>query len=54
VQDMGSDAGHPEDISVVLKGKPLLCLSFNDFVMHVPEATPWIPKGGIDAKLVTV
>jgi hypothetical protein len=33
-----------EDVSTVLKGKPLLCLAFEDLVMSVPEAEPWYPK----------
>lgn len=52
VQD--SAPGEAEDVSHVLKGKPLLCLAFSDLVMRVPKAEPWIPKGSNDAKLVTV
>lgn len=43
-----------EDVSSVLKGKPLICLAFSDLVMRVPKAQPWIPKGGSNEKMVTV
>ena len=56
VQEAGKDGKSVEDVSHVLKGKPLLCLAFSDFVMRVPEAQPWAPKGkgSGDIKAVTV
>lgn len=44
VQSTGKDVATVEDVSHVLKGKPLLCLEFRDLVMRVPEAQPWKPK----------
>lgn len=54
VQAAGPEPKAVEDVTHVLKGKPLLCLAFSDLVMRVPEAQPWKPKGSSDAKLVTV
>jgi hypothetical protein len=34
------DAGNAEDVSAVLQGKPVLCLSFEDMTMHVPDPKP--------------
>ena len=36
------DERHPEDVSTVLRGKPMLCLEFADMVMTVPEPAPLV------------
>jgi hypothetical protein len=41
------DEQHPEDVSAVLRGKPVLCIEFGDLVMTVPQPEPL--KVGVDA-----
>jgi hypothetical protein len=54
VQGAASDVT-AEDVSHVLKGKPLMCLAFSDLIMRVPKAQPWTPKGcSRDAQPVAV
>lgn len=41
IQSAGTyDREHPEDVSSVLQGKPVLCIEFADMRMSVPEPTP--------------
>lgn len=42
----GVEDGHPEDVGTVLRGKPLLCIAFDDMEMSVPEPRPLLTGRG--------
>lgn len=42
----GEAERHPEDVSTVLRGKPLLCIAFDDMEMSVPEPRPMLSGHG--------
>eukprot|EP00892_Ulva_mutabilis_P011491 jgi/Ulvmu1/8714/UM047_0054.1 len=43
--DVGEDP-HPEDVSTVLRGRPLMCIAFDDMEMSVPEPQPLMTGRG--------
>lgn len=42
----GEGGVHPEDVSTVLRGRPLMCIAFDNLEMSVPEPQPMLAGTG--------